>query len=159
MLVTIIADASHCPNTKAAGYACWIASERGKYFHSARMLKPCESSVIAEMMALVNGVYIGLRQGLIMEGDRLCLQTDCIPAIQKLKGSALPSSSGDVIVVKHFKKMLEKFHLQPFFKHVKGHSCIKDGRSHVNRRCDERARHHMQRMRRTLTIKALRETL
>lgn len=30
MRVTILADASHCPTTKAGGYGYWIASERGK---------------------------------------------------------------------------------------------------------------------------------
>ena len=159
MLVTIIADASHCPNTKAAGYACWISSNRGTVFRSGCMRQPCVSSLVAEMMALVNGICVGLKEGLIHNGDTLCLQTDCIPAIDKLKGAAEPSCRNDIMVIDFFNKTLTNFFLTPYFKHVRGHTSVKDGRSAVNRRCDTKARKHMQKMRSSLKIKELRSMI
>lgn len=159
MLVTIIADASHCPDTHAAGFAYWIKCERGKLFGSGRAKEPVGSSVIAEMMALVNGVCFGLKDGVIASGDMLCMQTDCIPAIQKLYGSSSPSSSGERMVAGYFQDLTKKANLRFYFKHVRGHTKVRDGRSKINRYCDDKAKHHMRRMRGTLKIKALRETL
>lgn len=111
------------------------------------------------MMALVNGVYIGFKEGFIAQGDMLCLQTDCMPAIQKLYGKRPPTSSGEQEVVDYFNKLVKRMNIRFYFKHVRGHTRNTDGRSSVNRRCDEKARKHMQKMRLTLKIKALRETL
>lgn len=158
MLITIIADASHCPDTHAAGYAYWMASDRGKLFGSGSMHNPCDSSVIAEMMALVKGVYYGIKDGIIHPGDKLCMQTDCVGAIQKLQ-KLQNVSPAEEVVTKYFNKITSQLSLTFYFTHVRGHTKVQDGRSFINRKCDKKARHHMQLMRSSLKIKTIRETL
>lgn len=85
MRVTIIADASFCPDTNVAGYGYWIACERGKDGGGGEMKGRVESSLIAEMQAVVNALYISIRKNLVQANDHVLLQTDCEGAILKFK--------------------------------------------------------------------------
>ena len=91
MNVTILADASHCPDTKAGGYGFWIASARGKKGGSGVLNGAIASSTLAEMMAIANAIHQGIKFGLVQGHDTLLVQTDCESAIfaftKKRKGS------------------------------------------------------------------------
>ena len=51
MFMTIIADASMCPNTMIAGYAFWIGGARGNCLQSGVFKDFVETIQVAEMMA------------------------------------------------------------------------------------------------------------
>ncbi len=147
MLVTIINDSSFCPNTKAAGWSSWVASNRGKKRFGAGFKRPVKSSVVAEMQGLVSGLVHGFNEQLIEEGDTVLLQTDCTAAIDHLEGSTTPKDDEIVLTVDYFTGFIKARNLEVKFRHVRGHTNALDTRSVVNRICDEEAYNHMQKKR------------
>jgi ribonuclease HI len=86
MRVTIIADASFCPNTNVAGYGYWIATERGKQGGGGEMKGRVEGNIAAEMQAVANALHIALRLTLVQQKDEVLIQTDCMAAIDAFEG-------------------------------------------------------------------------
>ena len=89
MLVTIITDASFCPKSGAAGYGYWIASKREKHGGGGYFKQTLRNSTEAEAKAIINGVYHALQKESLMAGDQILVQSDCIPALDMLKGKHL----------------------------------------------------------------------
>lgn len=145
MRVTIISDASFCPNTKAAGYGGWVVCDRGNNANGGP-LRGAPNSGAAETMAICNVVWEGLKAGLIQRGDNLIVQTDCATAI-KVYQEARWTSDVEGSAFKWLNDQLRKYHLTVEFRHVKGHSNVQDTRSKAQRFCDERARIAMQKER------------
>lgn len=137
---TILADASFCPRTRAAGWGYWIASDRGKRGGGGelRRMRVGETSKHAEMMALVNALKVARAAGLVLDGDEILFQTDCIEAITCFRAKR-PKRITDVM------DQLTAT-LDVTYKHVKGHTSRVThtaARFGANRACDERARHYM----------------
>lgn len=146
MHVTIISDASWCPETRAAGYGYWIACERGKGPGGGSLRMLCSGSNAAEMMAIVRAVADGLKQGFIEPGDQLLIQTDSQAAIDAFTHKR--SVGGDErLAYDEMRKLLNGRRITTRFKHVKGHSNVQDARSVTNRMCDQRAKAGMKAMR------------
>ena len=82
MLITIITDASHCPETKVGGYGYWLASKRGKKGGSGTFKGTVETSSLAEMMAVANSLHIAIADHIVQMDDHVLIQTDCEAAIQ-----------------------------------------------------------------------------
>src|SRR5699024_8807393 len=68
MRVTIISDASFCPNTKAAGYGGWVVCNRGNNANGGP-LRGAPDSGAAETMAICNIIWEGMKAKLIHPGD------------------------------------------------------------------------------------------
>src|SRR3954466_14648311 len=82
MNVTIITDASYCPNTKVAGYGFWIASNRGKFGGGGQMITTeIVNATAAEMMAVANALHHAAMQEAVQQGDHILFQTDCMGAV------------------------------------------------------------------------------
>lgn len=147
MRVTVIADASFCPEYRVAGYGYWIASERGRKAGGGAMRDLVNNSLVAEMMAVVNALHDGLKYELIMQGDEVLFQTDCIGAMEYLQRmpTGLPVDAGRV--TKAFFDLRINAKLDVRFRHVKGHTGLKEARFASNRRCDERAKQAMRKAR------------
>jgi ribonuclease HI len=144
MRVTIIADASHCPDTLAAGYGYWAISERGSRGGGGPLAKPIDKSSAAEMAALVNALYVALEVGIALPGDHVLLQTDCMGAIQALESKRTGLSSDERSAKGKFYELKKSADVTVSFRHVKGHTTVKDARSVTNRLCDERAKAGMR---------------
>lgn len=71
MLVTIIADASYCPNYNVAGYGYWIVCDRGSDGGGGPLGKgnKVENSTVAEMMAIVKALYKACQSNLVQVQD------------------------------------------------------------------------------------------
>lgn len=151
--VTIIVDASHCPDTGAAGYGCWIASARGKRPAEGQFKKPLSNSALAEAMAIVNAIYIAIRSKLVLKGDKVLLQSDCMSAINVLKGWDKPFNKESEETLNTFKKLVDDYSLRVSFKHVKGHTNRDEARYRSNNMCDKQARRQMRKMRKILLNK------
>lgn len=143
MRVTIIADASHCPDTGAGGYGFWIASERGKGPGGGPLTGKVDSSGAAEMLALCNALAAGLRHGLIADGDVVLMQTDCQSAILAFSGARTQLSADERKASRFLSEERRKHNLSISFRHVKGHTRRGEARYTTNRLCDQRAREGM----------------
>lgn len=145
MRVTIISDASFCPNTKAAGYGGWVVCDRGNNANGGP-LRGAPNSGAAETMAICNVIWEGLKAKLIQPGDELIVQTDCATAI-KVYEEARWTNEMEGKAFKWLNDQLRMYNLHVEFRHVKGHSDVQDTRSRAQRYCDERARSAMQKER------------
>lgn len=148
MLVTIMTDASHCPDSKVGGYGYWIVSERGRLKGGAEFKSTVKTVNHAEAMAIVNGMYCALMAGLVQDGDAILVQTDSMTAISVLSGDI----GGYDKILAEWKRLTNGV-LRIVFRHVKAHSGVRDARSHANRYCDEVARKSMRRARHALAHK------
>jgi ribonuclease HI len=150
MRVTIIADASHCPDTRAAGYGFWVASERGKRGGGGSMRGTVDSSSAAEMMACVNALFHGCFMGLVQPGDHVLVQTDCIAAIQAFEGQRNSLTKDEREAVRSFRSLRKEKSVSVSFRHVKGHTKRTEARYVTNNLCDKRAKEGMRRSRAVL---------
>lgn len=170
-MITLFVDASHCPNTLAAGYGAWAIKdgwEKGKVF-GGRISKEVLNSGEAEVCAIVEAVkYMRVRG--FLEDSTLMVQSDSHRALQ-LFLMALPDAQirqhadsknwvpGPVSATPTEKWAMEALtrdlgHFPYLYvRHIKGHASG-EGRNWVNRRCDAVAREHMYKERQTRGGKA-----
>lgn len=135
MRVTVITDASFCPDTFVGGWAAWIAMPNGIKLKRYGALKENPlNSTDAEFKAAINGIVLAVRQG----ATNILLQSDCINVVkaineQEVKLSAtLAENSVDVSRIKLIAR------------HVKGHTVLTGARYFVNRWCDKMAKLSMR---------------
>lgn len=149
MLVTLLCDASHCPDTKAAGFGYWIASGRGKDGGGDIIRFPVEAPRTAEMMAIVNTLHIAMKKGLLQRGDKALIQSDCKEAMLYLAIKQSVLSFQELSAYDAFHKLISIGEFQEVeFRHVKAHTNRREPRYAANRHCDIRAKLHMRKMRR-----------
>jgi len=140
MRVTVIADASHCPDSGAAGYGYWAISERGRQGGGGPIQSALDGSSAAEMCALVNGLYFACESGIAAPGDHILLQTDCTSAILALESKRTELTRDERSAKARFYELKKKYDVRVSFRHVKGHSGKQDARSVTNHLCDQRAK-------------------
>jgi len=158
MKIIVLADASHCPQTKAGGYGFWIASARGKRGGGGQLKGKVDTSTLAEMMAIANAIHQGIVWGLIRSQDELLIQTDCQAAIDGFMKERKLSETENTVVC-HVLKLQNRVQLKVIFKHVKGHTNHSDAKYSSNRVCDRVARRHMKRARESLRLEEMIELL
>lgn len=159
MWVTIIADASYCPDTGVAGYGFWIASQRGKRGGDGVIETAVVNNIAAEIMALLNALHVARKAGLVLESDSVLLQTDCQPAIDALKGARQSITEQEAELVRWFNDFVGEHKLHIRMKHVKGHTDREDARYVVNNICDRKARRNMRQARELFKDQQIREFL
>lgn len=143
MLVTLMTDASHCPNTGAGGYGFWCATERGKLPGGGPLAGVIKDSYEAEMKAVANSLKCGINAGLILEGDRVLVQLDHQGVVGCING--VHSARSDVkCVLDYIFNTAKELNLKVFARHVKGHSKNTEARYASNNHCDVRAGKGMQ---------------
>lgn len=140
MFITVMTDASYCSRTRSAGYGFWIASGRGRKagsgFYTFDVVSACE----AEMLAVADAIYNGLKSFLIHKGDSVLVQLDSIPAISAFTGERVPKQEKENQAIEYLWLLKNQFNLEISFKHVKGHSNMDDARSKSNAHCDNAAK-------------------
>lgn len=159
MNITIIADASFCPETKIGGYAFWIACQRGKRGGRGVFKDFCNDNTVAEMRAVANGLHEGLKANLIQEGDKILLQTDCLGAIMAFEKTRHSLSKQELQIVTYIEKLAFDFSLKLRYKHVKGHSNNLGARFVSNNTCDAQAKSAMRQARNQFKINQIKELL
>lgn len=163
MSMTIFIDASHCHQTRAAGWGAWAKRDgwtKGRVFgggYRSTMLNAAEAELtgIAEALTRLHA------DGALAEISHVVVQSDCLRALQlmairvsrvsvasaKENGSSVFLNRGmtpsptETRALEVIGQIAER--LPIFVRHVKGHSSGK-GRSWVNRQCDRIARQHME---------------
>lgn len=147
MNVTILADASWCPDTKAAGYGFWVASARGKTPGGGSMRETVSGSLPAEMMAVCNALHAAIDLQLVKSGDVVLMQIDCVAAIKRFTAGYSPAVKDEKRAYKFFKELTKTHRIAVLFKHVKAHTSGHDARHKSNNHCDTRAKDGMRAMR------------
>jgi len=156
MFITILADASFCPDTKVGGFGCWVAGSRGKRSFQGMLNGFIDNNNCAEMMAVVNALFLARKNLLVDVGDRVLIQTDCTAAIMAFIGSRQPSTAQEQTVVEWYRRIQVESELKITLKHVKGHSKRNEGRFVSNNICDKQAKQEMQRARNLLKLNEIR---
>ncbi len=159
MLVTIIADASWCPHTGAAGWGAWIATERGKKRVGGPIKIPVQSAKASEMMGIVNAFWEACKAGLVQPYDVVLLQTDCLWGLESFQGVRRCETEHETMAVEHLHRYLKHYSVNPIYRHVKGHTNRKEARYVVNDICDQDAKTHMRKMRKHLKLKVIRDSI
>lgn len=145
MNITIITDASYCPNTFVAGYGYWIACDRGKYGGGGQMITAAViNATAAEMMAVANTLHHALLQEMVQDGDHILFQTDCQSAIDAFNRARILVNEQERLVWRYFARTLLQYKLTADFRHVKGHTNRPEARFVTNNHCDRRAKQHMR---------------
>lgn len=163
--VTVFADASHCPRTKAAGWGAWAKGdgwERGQTF-GGQIKATVMNAAEAEMAAMANALARLHNRGELAGLQRVMLQSDCLRVLQLILQAiprAEPSNHKDGAPVEPQKlatSPMEKRGLEIIvdvlqdcptilLRHVRGHR-PGEGRQWVNRVCDDIAGRHMREQR------------
>lgn len=145
MNVTVMSDASYCHTHKLAGYGYWIACERGKEGGGGVINDSVDGVNCAEMMAVCNTMWHGMKEGLIHRGDTLLVQTDSMHTINALsRQHPVRMTKQEIQVITYFDEIVTKYDLTVNFRHVKGHSDSKEKRHLANNMCDQRAKQHLR---------------
>lgn len=125
--ITVFADASFCPDTRAYGWCYWIKYDEGR--------SVVESGGGTNIVSAEHAEIEGLKQA-IKEVKRMVffdkiivIQCDCTGALRKIEH-----------LVQGFLGMGAR---KAYTKHVKGHRGYADARSSVNTLCDRKAREQM----------------
>ena len=144
MRVTVIADASYCPNTGAGGYGFWAVSERGRQGGGGSFKGRVDGSSAAEMMALANALFQTLGRGIAKAGDHVLLQTDCQSAIDAFESRRVNMTNDERRAKKEFFTLKKASRVTVSFRHVKGHTTRTEARYVTNNLCDQRAKDGMR---------------
>jgi ribonuclease HI len=144
--ITVFADASFCPKSKASGIAFWCRDDNNILQHSQGIMWDVESNGEAELVALCSAIDFALRHLESEPGYILVAQSDCLEAIEKLDGDK-GSNLNQVAFIAMALSELKRRGVILRTKHVKGHTGKEDARSYVNRWCDHNARKQMRHQR------------
>jgi ribonuclease HI len=164
---TIIADASHCGQTGAAGWAGWIKSDgRKSILRSGPIKSKAANAMEAELLAIANSLHVALQESYIASGSLVMIQSDSMAALgivrQAIPGVSDRRHAAGLPVARRRKQVLSDLSIKArdfiaalvadnqlvvSVRHVKGHT-EGGGRQWVNRACDAAARKEMRQARR-----------
>lgn len=136
---TVISDASLCHETKAGGWAVWVAVDGGVRVQNSGAFKRRPKDVNeAELWAVINGLTIAK-----LSGATECLvQTDSLHVVRLIQQNKHAFSG-------HLRRLGLDIRVKA--RHVKGHTVRKEPRFWCNRWCDMEARRHMKLQRKELS--------
>lgn len=138
---TLVVDASWCPDTGAAGYGYWIASDRGKLGGGAPLSGVLASSNLAEMRAICSSLFIIQEIKFLLSGERILIQTDSQAAIFAFTKQRDVETTDEKHAVKVFRKLAKGIEIN--FRHVKAHTSRAGARFIANNYCDKNAKRSM----------------
>lgn len=171
MLISLFSDASMCHQKRVGGWAAWLKSDRGAMRLGAPFMVRVADTTIAEAMAVVNALSRGIRDGIILPGDVVLVQTDNNAVMGVLLGTAprkinlevrkrrkmswsdlrrdVAERNQEILEIAGvFSGLTSSGSITVRWRHVKGHKGNIDPRSAVNSYCDKVARDHMRTARR-----------
>jgi ribonuclease HI len=153
MMVTVMSDASFCPQTKSAGWGVWIKSQRGFFEGGGNFKTAADTSSDAEAMAISIAAFLAFRQGIAVEGDTVLVQTDCMMVVNLMndiwdgKRKFKRKLTGYSKAIKYTLDLVRKNKCKLVVRHVKGHAPGLAGRNYVNEICDKHAKFAMKKQR------------
>jgi hypothetical protein len=151
--ITLFADASFCPDTKAAGIAIWARDAYNHRRRSKALTFAVDNAAQAEGIALGTAILFVLREFSYQPGDRISIQSDCLAALDLFAETPKrkkPLPGCEAALRSRVLQEVQRAGVTLCPKHVKGHEGTKNARSAVNTWCDEQARSRMREARQLL---------
>jgi len=153
--VTVFADASFCPTSKAGGGAFWSRwgkTDNDKAEDSFQIVganQSHEAEVIAACQAILRLARNPAANKLLAKGPktRIVLVIDCLTVKQVFEGADTPLCKTARELVDQVRALRQQMRFWLKINHVKAHSGQGSPRKWVNHWCDENARAQMQAMR------------
>lgn len=151
-MITLIADASFCSETRAGGYAFQIYGRGESKFVAKCFPKLCKTSTQAELFAVIHAFNYGVKNNLIKINDLLKIRTDCDQVLRYLTSSKYLESSNIVNdAIRQFNQTVSRYKLEVQFQHICGHNPIKATYEDcVQTKCDRASRKRMRQQRKNL---------
>jgi ribonuclease HI len=156
MLVSVFADASFDPETRAGGFGYWSKSLRGQHSGGGPFKSLARNSGIAEMMACLNALHMTFVHLIAWPGDTILIQTDCTAAIAAFERKRILQED-ERIIVDGLVALLQIKNATVRWKHVKGHTNGEQPRLWVNNQCDHLAKMGMREARAQARVEPLPE--
>lgn len=148
--VTIIADASFCDKTKAAGYGVWVAGDYGRGPFSGPLPAPlCNNT--AEIMAVANALWHAASSNFIRKGTSILIKTDSVTAIRLFNQDRYPKNEQQTIALTFFNKIKNELGLVIHLSHIHGHTGRKEPGNVAQQKCDNAAKEEMIKERSRIT--------
>lgn len=153
--ITVFADASFCPNTKAGGGAYWArwgkasADKASGAFGIRGVQHSHEAEVIAACRAILQLAEHETAGPLLALGrrTRLVLVIDCLTIKHVFENANPPLCPEARQLVGQVKALRDRLHFWLKVNHVKAHKGQDSPRKWVNHWCDRQARQQMQALR------------
>lgn len=162
MLLTLFADASHCPKTKAGGWGAWAKRadwNNGRLF-SGPIVNQVPNSGVAEMHAIMHAIEEMDAQNAFGGINAVMIQSDSARSLAYLLkhvpgarlhqhadsaniGNASYASKSEAKAFRRIADVIAKHELHLIVRHVRGHK-PGEGRQWVNEQCDRLARTQMK---------------
>lgn len=158
MLITMFTDASHCSMTNIGAYAVWAKCDGVTLRKSGVMREPVPNSVHAETMAVVNGLFLAVKEFKPPRGSKIITQTDCQATIGILTVGKLrtqKSQKAYAYLRKAYSTLIGENGLNIDFRYVSGHKGTITKRNAVNTWCDKECYFQMKKARELVLEKAL----
>lgn len=154
MYVTLMTDASVCHDTEIGAYGFWVVSCRSKGHGGGVFSEKTNDSNMGEIRAVIYSLATAINQKHVQVGDYVLIQADNTTTLQTLgkwakpvtshkpKNEKVPFSERPEVVeaVALFDTLKGNYSLTIEFRHVKGHSSLKNKRNVSNNLCDMRAK-------------------
>lgn len=149
--ITIIADASYCPNTKAAGYGVWVNGCFGKSPFEGQLQSPACNNT-AEIMAVANALWHAMHNHLVYAKSFVLIQTDSSTAIGMFEGKIEPKNDQQIAAKYYVRDIIRRFELSVTYRHCPGHTNALTKRSIAQQHCDDRAKRQMLKARASMNL-------
>jgi ribonuclease HI len=138
MLVTMFTDISVSMRHGIGTYAVWAKESGNTLRHVARFKTPVFDSNVAEVLAIVNGLFIVIRQMQPPTDSKIIAQTDSATAISALTPLISHGRYAQALIRRN--QILHGRGIEVEYRLVKGHKGHADRRSSVNTWCDRACR-------------------
>jgi ribonuclease HI len=119
--VVVHADASFESGSGEGGWSTAIIDGAATHSYYG-VLRGCQDCSQAELVALAAGARLALQNLTWRPGDQLCLQSDCLHALNALIGVEKDLRDIDVVHVRGFRELVVRNRLRVSIQHVPGHS-------------------------------------
>lgn len=139
MIVSVFTDASFHLRFKAAGWGCWVKSDRGSFERGGPVKSDVGDVNTAEFLALANGLHVACLSPVVQFGDKIIAQTDNSHVVGVMQGKDWKMTPMMHEARQTINGLLSAQSLRLEVRHVPGH---REGKPRyvVNNRADELAR-------------------
>lgn len=167
-LLTLFADASFCPKTRAAGWGAWAKKDGWQFgrFSGGPMRRPFQTSNAAELCGIASALHDLDAAGALDDVSTVIIQCDNIVALGMILSHVARSRTAsrkgarDVDIKPVRWARVDELSRQAitsirrttqgktiWLRHVRGHQTDESGRSWINEQCDAEAKRHMNTVR------------
>jgi len=150
MNVTINTDASFSRKLERGAYAFWIVCDEFKLTKHGLLRKKIVRPEIAELMCIINAVFLLSQQKTGKKIRKIFINTDCLNVIHTYKNDNEAIKKYKIGVLKTYNfilvKLIKQIGCEVEFRHVRSHTTTEGARNWVNDWCDKKAKESLSKL-------------